>query len=173
MSPSASPRRHANALKLLCTFVVVALYWVISIAMVRIWLTGWVKKIQSFFHSEGVRQQVPAERERRAVFGAALRDLVPVRGLSLPTPLHADYFHRFQKVIHTVRVVQLIFICCVKLRPHWNSESLLLRTRIAGFPEQLSVRPSTCLSGNKRDVWLWHILLKIGDACTFLCRDPL
>ena len=130
MSPSASPRRHANALKLLCTFVVVALYWVISIAMVWLWLTGWVKKIQSFFHSEGVRQQVPAERERRAVFGAALRDLVPVRGLSLPTPLHADYIHRFQKVIHSdsVRAVQLIFTCCVKLRP---SNQLALKCGIS------------------------------------------
>ena len=62
-----------------------------------------LKKLNPFFHPEGVRQQVPAERERRAVFGAALRDLVPVRDLSLPTPLHADNFHRFQKVIHALR----------------------------------------------------------------------
>ena len=49
--------------------------------------------------SQGVRQQVSAEREGRAVLGPAVCDVVPVRRLRLPTPLHADHIHSLQEVL--------------------------------------------------------------------------
>lgn len=50
-------------------------------------------------HRYGVREQVSAEREGRAVLGPAVCDVVPVRRLRLPSPLHADHIHRLQEVM--------------------------------------------------------------------------